>query len=261
MLDRDRLLALLRSLALVRNVDPIAKGHLRVETVFLYPDGAYVDVFLVEEGPLLPPRLLSDLGQTMDFLLHHDVKPWSTKKRRLQLEEAIALHGVRLQGGALEREVHLDAAHLQTAVVDLAQACLRMSDLIFTKRLQLQSTFNEDVEELMIDGDLDYQAGAEVPGRFAPVPVDFLVRGRTTESAVLTLSARIAQASHQPAVDVFTKLHDLALAGAPFQRVTLLDDRVDPSRIYRDEDLHRIKEYSTLLTFSERQRTRDLLAA
>jgi len=258
----SELTARLAAHPLVRGVDVLPRGHLRVETPFLYPDGSSVDVFIVDDAPLLPPHRLSDLGQTTDFLLHHAVKPWTTKKRRLQLEDAIALHGARLAGGALELEFRADdPASLDDGIVRLAQACLRMSDLVFTKRLQMQSSFVEDVEELLTDVDVDYQPSAEVPGQFAPVQVDFLVKGQTTTSAVLTLAARLAPASHQPAVEVFTKFHDLARAGSPVQRITLVDDRVDTARIYREQDLRRIAEYSIVVPFSDRPQVRALLAA
>jgi hypothetical protein len=246
---------------MVRGVDLLPKGHLRIETRFLYPDGSSVDVFLVDDPrqPLLPPSRLSDLGQTMSFLLNHELKPWTSKKRKIQLEEAISLYGVELVGGALERPIADTQDALKEGIVLLGQACVRMSDLLFTKRLQLQSPFADDVEELLADADLDYEQAVELPGQFAPIAVDFLVRGRRTTSAVLTLSSRLSATAHPQANEVFRKVHDLHAAGRPEQRVTLVDDTVD--RVYRDEDLRRIELYSRLVPFSDRDTARALLAA
>lgn len=143
MRDAPALVEGLRSLCMVRGADVLPRGHIRIETGFLYPDGSFVDIFLVEDPrqPLLPPSRLSDLGQTMAFLLHHDVKPWTSKKRRLQLEEAISLYGVELAGGSLEKRMADTQGALKEGVILLGQVCVRMSDLLFTKRLQLQSIF------------------------------------------------------------------------------------------------------------------------
>lgn len=263
MRDTSTLIATVRNYCMVRGVDVVPKGHVRIETGFLYPDGASVDVFLVNDPrePLQAPSRLSDLGQTMGFLLNHDVKPWTSKKRRVQLEDAISLYGVEMVGGSLEKKITDKPRSLEEAIILLGQSCVRMADLLYTKRLQLQSVFTEDVEELLADTDLDYDTAVELPGQFAPVTIDFLVRGRTTTSAVLTLFSRLPAAAHMQANEVFRRVHDLNAAGRTEQRVTLLDDTVDVSRVYRDDDLRRIQVYSTLVPFSDRAAVSTLLAA
>ncbi len=241
----------------------LPKGHIRIQTGFLYPDGSSVDVFVVDEpsAPLLPPMRLSDLGQTMAFLLDHDVQPWTSKKRRTQLEQAIDLYGASLRGGALELPVTPTDDSLQEGIVLLGQACVRMSDLLFTKRLQLQSPFNEDVEEFLSDASLQYEPSIQLSGQFGPVPVDFVVTGKSTRSAIITLFSRMTSSGHVQANEVFRKWHDLNAGGATESRVTLLDDSVDINRVYRDEDLKRIEQYSTLQPFSDRTNLEALLAA
>lgn len=263
MSDASMLLQRLKRLCMVRGADILPRGHVRLETAFTYPDGAFVDVFLVKgaKSPQAPTALLSDLGQTTDLLLHHDVKPWSSKKRAVQLEDAIRLYGVELSGGALQKEVTSSDEALQQGIVALGQACLRMSDLLFTKRLQLQTAFSDEVEEFLNDADLEYQTKAELPGLYAPVLVDFLVKGRKATSAVMTLSARIPAAAHVQANEVFRKAHDLAAAGRTEQRVALIDDTTGVTEAYRDEDLRRIQSYATVVPFSDRDTLQSLLAA
>jgi hypothetical protein len=264
MLDATGIMASLRTGAcMVRDVDLLPRGHIRVQTGFLYPDGANIDVFVVNDpnAPLLPPTRLSDLGQTTAFLLNHEVRPWTSSKRRIQLQEAVSLYDVQLNGGALDRRIQNTGDDLRTGIVLLGQACVRMSDLLFTRRLQLQNAFNDDVEEFLADADLDYQPAVTLDGRFGPVAIDFLVRGRTTTSAVMTLFSRLPAAAHPASNEVFRKAHDIHAAGRSEQCVTLLDDSVDVSRVYRDEDLRRIETYSTIVPFSDRTATRTLLAA
>lgn len=263
MSDASMLLQRLQRMCMVHSVDILPRGHVRLETGFTYPDGASVDVFVVKgaKAPLTSTALLSDLGQTTDLLLHHDVKPWSSKKRAVQLEDAVRLYGVELSGGALQKEVASSDEALQQGIVALGQACLRMSDLLFTKRLQLQTVFSDDVEEFLNDADLDYQTKAELPGLYAPVLVDFLVKGRSATSAVMMLPARIPAAAHVQANEVFRKAHDLAAAGRAEQRLALIDDIAGATEAYRDEDLRRIQSYATVVPFSERDTLQSLLAA
>lgn len=68
--------------SVIRGVDQLPKGHVRLETAFLYPDGSSVDVFVVETAPLLHTVKLSDLGQTTSWLLDVQVRPWLSKKRQ-----------------------------------------------------------------------------------------------------------------------------------------------------------------------------------
>ena len=84
----DSLMDSVRSFCMVEAVDKVPRGHMRVRTGFLYPDGASVDVFLINNQTGNHPHL-SDLGQTMDFLLHNQIKPWTSKKRKIQLEDAL----------------------------------------------------------------------------------------------------------------------------------------------------------------------------
>lgn len=91
----------------VRWVETLSRGHVRIETDFLYLDGAYVDLFVVCIPPPGAPLEFSDLGQTMALLLDHG-------------------YGATLNGSAIEKE----AAAVEEAIVLLGQACLRVSELL-----------------------------------------------------------------------------------------------------------------------------------
>jgi hypothetical protein len=245
---------------LVKGVDRLPKGHLRIETGFLYPDGSSIEVFLVESaGSLFGQSLkLSDLGQTIAWLLDVQVKPWISKKRQAFLEDAIRLYRVNQEGGALEYPLE-SLEELPQGVVRLAQACLRVADLTFTRRSALQTVFSEEVEEILTDAELRYQPGVELPGRYGHlVRVDFLVQGRGTQSSVLTLASGNSSQAHVQANEVFRRWFDLDSPERPEQRVTLFDDR---QNVYRDDDLQRLQQLSNLLAISDPQAIVDLLAA
>lgn len=151
------------------------------------------------------------------------------------------------------------------AVIRLGQACLRVADLMFTRRASAQTVFTEEVEEILLDSELPVESNIEIPGRFGkPVRVDSLVHGPKARSAIMGLSSGNPSSAHTQANEIFRRWYDLENGKqhqngkAPDQRVTIFDDRIN---VYKDEDLERLKELSILLSFSDRPAIRDVLAA
>ncbi|OGQ86115.1 MAG: hypothetical protein A2289_27090 [Deltaproteobacteria bacterium RIFOXYA12_FULL_58_15] len=258
MIDVAQIKTLVEGHGLVRDVEKIERGHVRIETAFLYPDGASIDVFLVEDAPLLPPVRLSDLGQTTSWLLDVQVKPWLSKKRRTLLEDALRVYGVEQCGGALQLKLP-STAELVEGVVRLAQACLRVADLTYTRRSLLQSAFAEQLEEVIGDCDFPYEQNCELRGRFDKlVRVDFLVHGAHLNSALLALASGNPSQAHVQANEIFRRWFDLDIPERQEQRVTVFDDTVD---VYREDDIQRLKNLSEVVALSDRQSLVDLLAA
>jgi hypothetical protein len=244
--------------SLVKEIDQLARGHVRIETALLYPDGGSIDVFVQGGQQLLEGFDLTDFGQTTAWLLNVQVKPWESKKRQRFLEDAIRLYDVHQNGGALEYHIE-DFEHLQEGVVRLAQACFRVSDLTFTRRSTQQSIFSEEVEEIFVDNELRYEPNVEVIGRYGkPVKIDYRVFGRKFLSSVLTLSAGNPTQAHIQSNELFRRWYDLGDPKLEQQHVTIYDDRKDA---YKDEDLKRLNDLSILLPISDRPTVRDVLAA
>ena len=244
--------------SLVRKVDLLESGHARIQTAFLYPEGSYVDLFLVEDAPLLRAYRLSDLGQTLDWLLDVQVRPWLSRKRQAFLSDALQTCGVSQQGGSLEIVLpSLD--ELASGIVRVGQACVRVADLIYTRRSTVQAPIAEELEEIIADTELSYEANTELEGRFGNrVRVDFLVRGSHLNSAVIAWSNASTSQAHVQANEVFRRWYDLKIPGRSEQRVTVWDDRFDA---YRADDLDRIRDVSELVALSDRGTLRELLAA
>lgn len=258
MIDTNQIKALAAGHSLVRHVDELPKGHVRLETAFLYPDGSSVDVFVVEEIPLLQTLKLSDLGQTTSWLLDVQVRPWLSKKRQRFLEDALRLYDVKQAGGALERPL-ASPASLIDGLVKLGQACVRVADLTYTRRSALQSSVNEDLQEFLADAELEFEANQELEGRQGTkVRVDFLVKGPRVTSAVLALASGNSSQAHVAANEIFGRWYDLDVPERAEHRVTVFDDRFD---VYREDDLRRLRNLSDVVALSDRQAMKDLLAA
>lgn len=248
----------LQQAVLVRSLERVRRrNHLRIETDLRLPDGSFVDVFLAREPQLdIEGEKVTDFGQTMEWLSHVNVKPWLSARRREILEDAIGVLGVQLNGGALECSV-TDITQVASTVSRVAQACVRVADMIYLRRSVVRSTFLEDVEEMLSGFELEFEPRAELRGRNDRlVNVDFLVTGPRAQSAVLTFGSGHRPVAHNQANEIFTKWYDLA--ERDFRRVTVYDDRHDT---YKDEDLDRLSAVSDVLPASRPDEIHAVLAA
>jgi hypothetical protein len=243
--------------SLINDVDALAKGHLRVETHLKYPDGTSIEIFLLNGSSPTHGFVLSDLGQTTGWLMTAQIKPWLSKKRQALLDEIVRSSGATQQGGTLELRVS-DTNQLPLAILRLAQCCSRVADLTFTKRTALQTLAREEVEEILADLEFSYEPDFEIPAAHRNVKVDFLVRAQNKTSAILTLSSMNSTSAHTTANEIFSKWYDINTAGRPEQRVTVFDDRRD---VYRDDDLQRLADLSTVVPMSDRRSFQEIIAA
>jgi hypothetical protein len=79
------------------------------------------------------------------------------------------------------------------------------------------------------------------------IEVDFWVKGANVSSLILTLSTQNANAAHPLCNEIFRKWYDLKKQHqSEFQFVTAYDSNTN---IFKEEDLKRIEDYSTLIAF------------
>jgi len=256
-MDIDEVRQRLDGHGIVESIEDTPQGHIRIETAFLYPEGSSIALF-VPAGDLLVPELkLSDLGETMSGLLDVQVRPWLSKKRHGFIEDVVTLFGVQRNGGAFELPIEPD--ELVQGVIRLGQTCVRVADLVYTRRSSLQNPVTEEIEEVLAESSLEYEPNVELEGRFGNrVRVDFLAHGHHTRSALLSWSSRNASQAHVQANEIFRRWYDLDVPTRKEQRVTVVDDRHD---VYRDEDLKRLRDVADLVYLTDRTTLLDLIAA
>ena len=232
--------------AFVHDVSVLKRGHIRVETAFRYPDGGSIEVF-VRKPDLTGEVHLTDLGQTQAWLLDMQLRPWLSKKRQAFLQDALETYGVTQNGGELTLQVE-NLGKLMEGIIRLGQACLRVADLTFTRRASLQTSFVEQVEEVVDDFGLEYEPDAKIEGKYgALVQVDLLVTGAHAPSLVLAWSSGNTGQAHVTQNEIFRKWSDLDKRSE--QRLTIYDDNYD---VYRDEDMRRLADVSMLVAVSDR---------
>ncbi len=243
---------------LISGVDTVPKGHIRIETGFLYPDGSSIDVFLEQQNglPNIHKPKLTDFGDTWSWLQNLDLKPTKTKSTQKHYERILELYRCTTAGAAIERELDtLD--ELAVGIVDLGQACLRTADLIYTKRQVSQNQFEEEVEDIIADMSIEYEPKFGIQGRNGNIiQVDFRVQGRGRESAVLTWgSSRQTSAVHQRAAEINTRWDYIKLQSDWLDRgnqcVTVYDDRIQDKDIYSTRDLDLLRLKSIVIAVSD----------
>ena len=260
MIDLSELQSKINCPSIIRGIDRVPRGHYRIETGFLYPDGSSVDLFLLAtatDAPHGTPLVVSDLGQTTAWLLNVQVKPWLSKKRKALIEDVLRIYSASQVGGSFQISVN-DTSKIEQAIIMLGQACLRIADLNYTRRANLQTTFSEEFEELLADINAPFEQNVALTGKFGDVRVDYRVTGAKTTSLLLIWSSGSASAAHAIGNEIFRKWHDLDIPTRIEQRVTVFDDRVD---IYRDEDIKRIEEYSAIFPMTDKQSIQQILVA
>lgn len=259
MLNCDNLKDIVQSFSLVDACDVIKSGALRIATPFKYPNGSQIDLFLKPTNDLFGNYLLSDLGQTADYVADMQFNLFATKKRRVLIDDICESLGVKQSEGGFAILIPAqEIASLPNAIVRLAQACIRATDLVFTQRLQSSGTFQEEIEEFLATHQLLYESDVELPGRYNNlIKVDFKVRGERLSSLVQTLSTRTN--AHVVSNEVFRRWHDLEPYRLGNQFMTIYDEASDN---YRADDLSRLSEYSLVLGYpNEQDRIFEALAA
>lgn len=103
-------------------------GGIRVRTPYMYPDGDILDLFVLEDGTRYR---LTDFGETVAWLRMRTGSAKLSPKRRAQINDTCQTHGVVNNRNQLELE-NVAASDLPRALVQLAAAAARVSDLWFT---------------------------------------------------------------------------------------------------------------------------------
>jgi len=119
--------------ALVRDVGTVPRGHIRITTSFLYPEGSSVELFLVNTKFTEGALKLTDFSSTLEWLMDLEIRPEDSPTQTALLTDAARNCGVSFENGALE--VPLDSLdELPDAIVRLGQTCIRVADLFYTTR-------------------------------------------------------------------------------------------------------------------------------
>ena len=104
------------------------KDTLRVRTPLMYPDGEIIDVHVID---LKTHYNITDFGETLGWLRMQTIGTQRSPRQNRMIKDVCQTLGIDLTRGQLTLQVNrIDA--LAEAITLVAQAALRISDLLFT---------------------------------------------------------------------------------------------------------------------------------
>lgn len=258
MIAIPELAKLLDEHCMVRELTQMANGHLRIQTKFSYIDGSLIDVYAENlHGAMFGDfATLTDFGNTFALLDEYNVKPWTSIDRLKLLRESVESIRCRIDHDRIIRHVD-DEGDLARAMIDIAQACIRASCAVFTKRTNQAQSFSELVKEFIERTRLNCSVGYEHRGPYGkPIRVDFRVNGRTHTSSILSLGGSTTSGAHNQANEIFTRWTDLRDVETTDQLVTIYDGSLGTRKL---EDLQRLKKLSVVVPFNQQDEIATLL--
>ncbi len=251
MFNCDNIKQYVKSFSLVKDCDVIKCGDLRIATQFNYQNGSHIDLFLTKSDDLFSDYyILSDFGQTSDYVADMQFNLWATKKRRTIIDDVCQSLGVTQSDGQFEIKLtNEDFTQFYNLIVRLSQACIRISDLVFTQRLTSSGTFSEEIEEFLSVSNFKYEPDIILKGDFDnEVKVDFKIYGENVISLIQTLSA--GTNSHVVSNEIFRKWYDIKSYLNSSQFITVYDQGY---KTYRDDDITRLSQLSIVFGFPKEQ--------
>ena len=256
MISADEITAAIQAHCLVTRGDlkVLRKGHLRVGTKMLYPDGSGIDLF-VERGDLIRQEgyAISDFGRTFTKLAEFQMNVKAPKSRLQTIADMARVFGVELMGERLV--VELDKPEeLGDGLIRLGQGCVSVASLVYTRRSSRQFTLSEEVHAVIEESALDYESKFQHNGPYnKPVIDDYRVTGQSKKSSILAIGPH-----HSQAADAFNKWSDLRYVNVPDNFVTIFDDRAGYDR---SEDLARLERISEVYSIKNRNMIESVLKA
>ena len=140
---------------------PAPQQGVRVRTPMLYPDGGVVDVFVLESTS---SYIVTDFGDALGWLGLQSTSPNRSPKQNVLVQDVCQTLRIEFSHDQLRlRDVASGA--LGEAVLRVAQAAVRVSDIWFTLRSQSIQTIADEVDEWLRERAINFERQVSKPGR------------------------------------------------------------------------------------------------
>ncbi len=227
---------------------------LAIVTPVEYPDGDYVELFVIPEDD---GYVLTDLAETTATLASYKFNLKGSQKRFKLFQQILKAHGVHYFQGEL-RIPFQDESELPQALVRLTQAVVQVSDLLFTMRYGAGTSFREEVEEYLIEHEVRFEPDYSVVGRSGQTyTIDFYVE-RRKPFLIQTLSSGSSGYAEVVVSKTVRMWYDLRRLDGRYRYSSVLDDSTD---IWKPSHLEILSDLSEIIVWSEREKLLQLIAA
>ena len=237
---------------------PAPHEGVRVRTPLLYPDGGVVDVFVLQRGA---GYTVTDFGDALGWLGLQSISRRRTRRQEILVQDVCQTLRIQIfQNQLVLREVVEDT--LGEAVLRIAQAAVRVSDLWFTIRGHLLQDTEDEVDEWLREKQISFERQVAKPGRSGRQwTVNFETQAANRTSLIFLLSTGSRGAARRITEHVLAGCVDLnhLKVGQPNQAfVSLFDDTVD---VWRPEDFQMVEEHSEIARWSAPDELERILTA
>ena len=211
-----------------------------------------------ETGGVTP---LTDFGETFRWLRMQTVSDKRSIKQRQLIADVLINHSVEQFRGMLMTRVQQQET-LALAVTRLAQASLRVSDLVFTFRGRLVETITDEVADFLSERQVPYERSENILGRSGrPWTIDFHTRMPQRSTFVSVLSTGSRGATKRISEHVLAQWYDLShlrIGPEPLKFISLFDDTSD---VWANEDFRLVEQVSDVALWSAPDEFHRVLAA
>jgi Domain of unknown function DUF1828 len=263
-MNTQEICASIKNSSLITNVDTVKKGHIRIQTGFCYPDGSSIDIFIPSptQNSFMPPAL-TDFGNTIAWLDNMLVKPYRQPKRKEMMDKIMNLHGCSYEQGVIEYPLKsFDKTEIEHSIINIGQACARLSDLVFGTRYRALNDFDAEVQDRLSLTEYDFEQNYEIPRRDDSsgkiIKLDFLVKGKKLDTGIMTLSSPNKQQALNKANEIYVRWDDMdAYTDWQGNRLTIYNDNYD----YGDQIMERLERKSILIAGNDNDSLQSILDA
>ena len=237
---------------------PAPQEGVRVRTPMLYPDGGVVDVFVLERNGRY---IVTDFGDALGWLGLQSVSHKRTKKQDALIQDVCLTLRIEISRDQLMlRDVSGGA--LGESVLRVAQAAVRISDLWFTLRSQVNQTTADEVDEWLRERAIDFERDVSKQGRSTQnwrADFETHTEGRTCLVFILATGARGAvRRLTEHVVAGCVDLNHLKGIQPNLAFVSLFDDTED---VWQPRDFSLAEEVSLIARWSHPTEFENLLRA
>ena len=237
---------------------PAPREGIRVRTPLMYPDGGIVDVFVIEVGR---GYSITDFGETLGWLRTQSVSRRRSPKQNRMIADVCQTLGIELECGQLVLRVET-VDLLGEAVLRLAQAAVRVSDLWFTLRTRTAETVADEFSEWLTERHIAHERSVKRTGRSGrDWTVDCETHSDQRTSLVFVLSTGSRGAARRIAEHVVAGCIDLSHLKElqpHLAFVSLFDDTQD---LWRQEDFRLVEQQSEVALWSRPEELERMLVA
>ncbi len=226
---------------------PAPKEGVRVRTPLLYPDGGVVDVFVLEQANRYT---VTDFGDALGWLGLQSVSRRRSSKQEMLVKDVCATLRIELsQDQLVLRLVRRD--QLGEAVLRVAQAVIRVSDLWFTMRSQSLQTTADEVDEWLREKQIRFERQVKKQGQSTRNwTIDFETRIDDRTSLIFLLSAGSQGDARRISEHVLAGCADLNYLRKKVPNLSFISLFDDFSDVWREEHFGMVTQFSKVVRWS-----------